>query len=61
MTAEFWRAATKSPFYEPIKLATTVRVNLGVLLWFKGTGKGYQTRMNVIPRDATLRAVYQKT
>ena len=61
MTAGFWKTATKSPFYKPIKLATTVRVNLGVLLWLKGQGKGHQTRMNAIPRDATLRAVYQKT
>ena len=51
----------QNPFYKPIKLATTVRVNLGVFLWFKGTGKDYQTRMNAIPRDAMLRSVHQKT
>ena len=61
MTAGFWRTAIKSPFYKPVKLAATVRVNLGVFLWFKGTGKGYQTRMNAIPRDAMLRAVHTKT
>ena len=63
MTAEFWRTATKSPFYKPVKLAATVHVDSDVLLWLKGKdqGKGCQTRMNAIPRDAMLRSVRPKT
>ena len=61
MTAEFWRTATKSPFYKPGKLAATVHADSDVLLWLKGQGKGHQTRINAIPRDAMLRAVHQKT
>ena len=61
MTAGFWKTATKSPFYKPVKLAATVHADSDVLLWLKGQGKGYQTRMNAIPRDAMLRSVHQKT
>ena len=61
LTGDFRKNATKSPFYKPVKLAATVHADLDVLLWLKGQGKGYQTRVNVIPRDATLRAVHQKT
>ena len=61
LTAEFWRTATKSRFYKPVEPAAPVRVDSDVLLWRKGTGKGYQTRMNATPRDAMLRSVHQKT
>ena len=61
LTDAFWKNAIRNPFYKPIKQATTVRVDSDVLLWLKGQGKGYQTRINAILRDAMLRAMQQKT
>lgn len=61
LTDAFWKNAVRNPFYKPIKQATTVRVDSDVLLWLKGQGKGYQTRINAILRDAMLRAMQQKT
>lgn len=57
LTDDFWINAVKNPFYKPIKQATTVRVDSDVLLWLKSQGKGYQTRINAILRDAMLRAI----
>ncbi len=51
---EFWKNAIRNPFYKPTKQATTVRIDADVLLWLKSTGKGYQTRINAILRDAML-------
>ena len=54
LTEDFWKNATRNPFYRPIKQATTVRIDADVLLWLKANGKGYQTRINAILRDAML-------
>ncbi len=61
LTDEFWKNAVRNPFYKPTKQATTVRVDSDVLLWLKGQGKGYQTRINAILRKAMLRDIDQKT
>ena len=61
LTDDFWKNATRNPFYKPVKQATTVRVDSDVLLWLKGQGKGYQTRINAILREAMLRAIHEKT
>lgn len=50
----FWKNAVRNPFYKPTKQATTVRIDADVLLWLKSTGKGYQTRINAILREAML-------
>jgi len=42
--------------YRPLKTLTSVRVDSDVLAWLKGQGKGYQTRINAILRDAMLRS-----
>ena len=55
LTDEFWQKAIRNPFYKPKKLSTTVRVDSDVLLWLKSKGKGYQTRMNRILREAMLK------
>jgi uncharacterized protein (DUF4415 family) len=60
LTDEFWKHAVKNPFYKPTKQATTVRVDADVLLWLKGQGKGYQTRINAILREAMLRSIHPK-
>ena len=51
---EFWKRALRNPFYKPTKQVTTVRIDADVLLWLKSSGKGYQTRINAILRDAML-------
>lgn len=57
----FWKNAVQNPFYKPTKTSTTVRVDSDVLAWLKGQGKGYQTRMNAILRDAMIRSLHHKT
>jgi len=54
---DFWKNAVRNPFYKPVKQVTTVRVDSDVLLWLKSRGKGYQTRINAILRDAMLRSM----
>lgn len=60
LSEAFWKSAVRNPFYKPVKQATTVRVDADVLLWLKSQGKGYQTRINAILRDAMLRAIERK-
>jgi len=58
---EFWKRAVRNPFYKPTKTSTTVRVDSDVLAWLKSQGKGYQTRINAILRDAMLKSLRYKT
>jgi uncharacterized protein (DUF4415 family) len=60
LTDDFWKNAIRNPLYKPVKQATTVRVDSDVLLWLKGQGKGYQTRINAILRDAMMQAIKPK-
>ena len=53
----FWKNAVRNPFYKPTKTSTTVRVDSDVLAWLKSQGKGYQTRMNDILREAMLHSI----
>ena len=50
----FWKNAVKNHLYKPTKQVTTVRIDADVMQWLKAQGKGYQTRMNKILRDAML-------
>ncbi len=50
----FWKNAVQNPFYKPTKQVTTVRIDADVMKWLKAQGKGYQTRMNKILREAML-------
>ena len=54
LSDEFWENAIRNPLYKPTKTSTTIRVDSDVLLWLKSQGKGYQTRMNRILREAML-------
>ncbi|MCU0755497.1 MAG: BrnA antitoxin family protein [Xanthomonadales bacterium] len=56
----FWKTAVRNPFYKPTKTSTTVRVDSDVLAWLKSQGKGYQTRINAILREAMLRSLQDK-
>ena len=51
----FWKNAVQNPFYKPTKQVTTIRIDADVMLWLKAQGKGYQTRMNKILREAMLK------
>jgi len=51
---EFWANAVRGGAFKPVKTSTTVRVDADVLLWLRSKGKGYQTRINAILRDAML-------
>jgi uncharacterized protein (DUF4415 family) len=47
-----WDDAVVGRFYRPIKQAVTIRLDADVLAWLKQEGKGYQTRVNTILRQA---------
>ena len=47
-------AVRQNQFYRPVKQQTSIRLDADVLAWFKAQGKGYQTRMNEILREAML-------
>lgn len=52
---DFFKNAVRNPFYRPVKAATTVRLDTDILAWLRSQGKGYQTRINQILRDAMLK------
>nr|EDZ37999.1 MAG: Hypothetical protein CGL2_11216025 [Leptospirillum sp. Group II '5-way CG'] len=56
----FWKNAVQNPFYRPTKTSTTVRVDSDVLAWLKSQGKGYQTKINAILREAMIRSLHHK-
>ena len=60
LTNEFWHNAVSNPFYKPIKTHASVRIDADVMAWLKSQGKGYQTRMNAILRDAMIRSTHHK-
>lgn len=55
LSDEFWQKAVHNPFYKPTKQSTTVRVDSDILFWLKSKGRGYQTRINKILREAMLK------
>ena len=42
--------------YKPIKKTVNVRLDADVIEWLQSAGRGYQTRMNAILREAMLRS-----
>lgn len=50
-----WSRAVVGRFYRPIKKSLTIRIDADVVAWLKSDGKGYQTRINRILRDAMER------
>jgi uncharacterized protein (DUF4415 family) len=57
---EFWARAVLNPFFKPVKTHASVRIDSDVMAWLKSQGRGYQTRMNAILREAMLRALHHK-
>ena len=60
LTEKFWRNAIPNPFYRPVKLQLTLRLDADVIAWLRKQGKGYQTRANTLLRAAMLRDLHQK-
>ena len=56
----FWKNAVRNPFYRPVKQQLTVRLDADVVAWFRQQGKGYQTRLNDVLREAMLKEVREK-
>jgi len=54
--AVHWKEATQSGLYKPKKIVATVRIDADVMVWLKQHGRGYQTRLNTILRDAMLQS-----
>ncbi len=50
----FWKKAVRNPFYRPVKQQLTVRLDSDVVAWLRQQGRGYQTRLNGVLRDAML-------
>jgi uncharacterized protein (DUF4415 family) len=54
LTEKFWRNAVRNPWYRPRKQQVTLRIDADVLAWLKHGGKGYQSRLNSVLRDAMI-------
>jgi uncharacterized protein (DUF4415 family) len=54
LTDRFWKHAVSNPFYRPVKLQLTVRLDADVVAWLREQGKGYQTRINALLRAAMV-------
>lgn len=57
---EQWSDAVRGKFYRPLKTQASVRIDADVMEWLKRPGKGYQTRLNAILREAMLREQNKK-
>jgi uncharacterized protein (DUF4415 family) len=53
----FWTRAVPNPFFKPVKVHASVRIDADIMAWLKSQGKGYQTRINAILREAMLRSL----
>ena len=60
LTDRFWKNAVRNPFYRPVKQQLTVRVDADVLAWLRSAGRGYQTKLNTILREAMVRDVTKR-
>ncbi|MFZ0962798.1 MAG: BrnA antitoxin family protein [Terriglobia bacterium] len=52
-----WSQAVRGKFYRPIKESLTIRIDADILAWLRGQGKGYQTRINAMLREAVARQI----
>jgi uncharacterized protein (DUF4415 family) len=53
----FWKNAVRNPFYRPVKRQLTVRLDADVVAWLRQPGKGYQSRLNQVLREAMLQDI----
>jgi len=52
-----WSKAVRGKFYRPLKESLTIRIDADILAWLRGQGRGYQTRINAILREAVARQI----
>ena len=57
LNESFWKNAVRNPFYRPVKQQLTVRLDADVVAWLRRQGKGYQTRLNRVLREAMLKEI----
>jgi uncharacterized protein (DUF4415 family) len=57
LTDEFFKNGVRNPFFKPVKTSTTIRIDTDVLVWLRQQGRGYQTRINAILREAMMRSL----
>ena len=53
-TEKFWKNAIRNPWYRPRKEQVTLRIDADVLAWLRNGGKGYQSRLNSLLRNAMI-------
>ena len=52
---ELKKMKPRSPeYFKPKKQAVQIRLDADVLAWFKGYGKGYQSKINSVLREVML-------
>jgi len=61
LTEKFWKNAIRNPWYRPRKRQVTLRIDADVLAWLRRGGKGYQSRLNALLRDAMLQQLHGKS
>jgi len=54
LTEKFWKNAIRNPWYRPRKQQVTLRIDADVLAWLRREGKGYQSRLNSVLRNAMI-------
>ena len=57
LTGSFWKNAIKNPYYRPVKQQLTVRLDADIVAWLRQQGRGYQTRLNKVVREAMLKDI----
>ena len=57
LTDDFFKNGVRNPFFKPVKTSTTVRIDADILVWLRKQGRGYQTRINAILREAMMRSL----
>lgn len=58
---EFWENAVRNPFYRPVKEQVTVHLDADIIAWLRQEGKGYQTRLKQVLRQAMLEHFKKQT
>ncbi len=60
LTAADFARAIPNPYYRPVKKAINARLDADILAWLQSKGKGYQTRMNQLLRQAMLQEIQSR-
>ncbi len=61
LSETFWENAVRNPLYRPVKQQLTVRLDADILTWLRLSGRGYQTKLNTVLRQAMVRDVTAQT